>query len=77
MKYYEDFKERIPREEISLIEQRIRKTANEVFADFKDHYTMEICGSYRRGKATSGDIDILFTRTDNKSIKGMCEKLVV
>lgn len=34
------------------------------------------CGSFRRGKAYCGDIDILITKTDGSSIKGIIEKVV-
>jgi DNA polymerase lambda len=29
-----------------------------------DMYNFEVCGSYRRGKATCGDMDIIITRKD-------------
>ena len=38
---------------------------------------MTACGSYRRGKATCGDVDCLVTRTDNKPVEGMLEQLIV
>ena len=38
---------------------------------------VEACGSYRRGKQTCGDIDILITKKDGSSIKGIVEKVVV
>ena len=37
---------------------------------------MEACGSYRRGKKSCGDIDILITKTDGSSIKGIIERVV-
>lgn len=37
---------------------------------------VEACGSYRRGREHCGDIDVLITRTDGGSIKGIVEKIV-
>lgn len=60
LKYLEDFEKRIPREEIQQIEAIIKKH----LADNDEKYEATICGSYRRGKADSGDIDVLVTHTD-------------
>ncbi|XP_078050542.1 DNA polymerase beta [Augochlora pura] len=55
--YFEDFEKRIPREEIrqseAIIKDAIKKLNND--------YIVTICGSYRRGKQESGDIDVLLT----------------
>ena len=37
---------------------------------------MTVCGSYRRGKATCGDIDIIFTRKDGKFEKNFILDLI-
>lgn len=34
------------------------------------------CGSYRRGKATCGDVDVLITHPDGQSHKGVFSKLL-
>lgn len=34
------------------------------------------CGSYRRGKATCGDVDVLITHPDGKSHKGVFSKVL-
>ncbi len=56
LKYYEDMAQRIPRAEIDKIKALIKKL-------LKTHVdpalVFEICGSYRRGKPDSGDIDLL------------------
>ena len=57
IKYYNDFKQLIPREEIDIIKKIIRKCLKK--NDKKNIF--EICGSYRRGCSHSGDIDILIT----------------
>ncbi|CAF1620047.1 unnamed protein product [Adineta ricciae] len=62
LKYYDDFNTRIPREEVTRIETIVKETANEVTPGLK----IETCGSYRRLKATCGDIDILMTVKDSK-----------
>lgn len=77
LKYYEDLSERMPREEVTELLERVKKTANSVFKEAKNKLRIEAVGSYRRGKPTCGDIDILITRKDEKPIAGMIEKLVV
>lgn len=60
LKYYHDFLKKIPRDEIDEFNVKLK----EIFASL-DHSSSgsklnyEICGSYRRQKAFSGDIDIL------------------
>ena len=34
------------------------------------------CGSYRRGKPTCGDVDILVTHSDGRSHRGVLPRLV-
>lgn len=36
----------------------------------------QACGSYRRGKADCGDVDVLVTHPDGKSHKGLFGKLL-
>lgn len=36
----------------------------------------QCCGSYRRGKLTCGDVDVLVTHSDGKSHKGLFSKLL-
>jgi DNA polymerase/3'-5' exonuclease PolX len=59
IKYYNDFKQLIPREEIDIIKTIIKKCLKKI--DKK--YIFEICGSYRRGCSHSGDVDILITHS--------------
>jgi DNA polymerase beta len=54
LKYYEDSQERIPRSEMEMHEKR-------VLADLDDSFQAIVVGSYRRGLADSGDIDVLMT----------------
>ena len=59
--YYEDFLKRIPRTEMEKHYEVISKTVNQVDTTMR----FEIAGSYRRGKADSGDIDVLVTHTND------------
>ena len=59
LKYYKDILKRIPRSEIQEYEA-IFKESFPAVADAK----FEIVGSYRRGLATSGDIDVCITSSD-------------
>lgn len=63
LKYVEDFEVKIPREEICSIENKLKKWVSEVDSKF----ILTICGSYRRGLSSSGDIDILLTHKDFNS----------
>lgn len=53
LKYYEDFLERIPREEMKKHEKLLQKEMK------GKGLQIEIVGSYRRGEPSSGDIDVL------------------
>jgi len=57
LKYFDEFEMRIPRKEIKKFELKIRKIVTSVDSDF----LLTICGSYRRGAISSGDIDVLLT----------------
>ncbi|KAK9507117.1 hypothetical protein O3M35_008927 [Rhynocoris fuscipes] len=57
LKYFQDFELKIPRAEIASIEKIIRKEVGALDSD----YLITICGSYRREKAESGDVDVLLT----------------
>ncbi|KAF3483241.1 uncharacterized protein GIQ15_02565 [Arthroderma uncinatum] len=55
---YDDFQKRIPREEVETHGAIVR----EVILDVDDSYTVIIGGSYRRGAADSGDIDLILSK---------------
>ncbi|GLV42418.1 hypothetical protein CBL_03155 [Carabus blaptoides fortunei] len=57
LKYMEDFEKRIPRSEIEETETLLKAE----LAKLDKEYLITICGSYRRGKSESGDIDVLLT----------------
>ena len=64
LKYYDDIMERIPRSEIDEYKTILDETFETVRQHGDDRY--EIVGSYRRGSADSGDIDVIVTSTDKK-----------
>ncbi|KAF6208418.1 hypothetical protein GE061_016874 [Apolygus lucorum] len=75
LKYVTDFEQKIPRSEIEEIETVIRKELSNLDPD----YLITICGSYRRGKAESGDIDVLITHPSFTSVnksKELASKLL-
>lgn len=55
LKYYGVVQGNIPRKEISMVEKYLRKEAHQIDPQLE----IIICGSYRRGKKVSGDIDVL------------------
>ncbi|KAG8186281.1 hypothetical protein JTE90_004625 [Oedothorax gibbosus] len=63
LKHFEDFEKKIPREEMAELEKKIIDACKEV----DEKYLVTICGSYRRGAAASGDIDILLTHPSYSS----------
>lgn len=66
LKYYKKYKLNIPRKEIDmvylLIKRVIKKLNKEMNYDDTNKYIFEICGSYRREKPFSNDIDVLITK---------------
>ncbi|NXN18991.1 DPOLL polymerase, partial [Indicator maculatus] len=72
LKHYEDFLERMPREEAAQIEQTVRQAA----LALKPGLVCVACGSYRRGKPTCGDVDVLVTHPDGQSHRGVFSKLL-
>lgn len=72
LKYYNDFLDRMPREEAGSIEKMVGDAARAI-----DPGLVSVaCGSYRRGKATCGDVDVLITHPDGRSHKGVFSKIL-
>lgn len=63
LKYYQDFQLKIPFKEIYELGQTLKKCVQSIDPDL----VVEICGSHRRKKELSGDIDVLITHTKIKS----------
>jgi DNA polymerase/3'-5' exonuclease PolX len=75
IKYYNDFKEKISRLEID----KIKDIFSNILKKIDKKLVFEICGSYRRNKDYSGDIDILVSHPkyiDNINDKNFLEKII-
>lgn len=70
LKYVEDLQRKIPHEYIARLEPVFREVAEAVGG------VIEICGSYRRKKPLSGDIDILITDGDKNTFKMFTNELL-
>nr|XP_020035036.1 DNA polymerase beta isoform X3 [Castor canadensis] len=55
--YFEDFEKRIPRDEMLQMQDIVLNEVKKV--DFE--YIATVCGSFRRGAESSGDMDVLLT----------------
>ncbi|KAB2097102.1 hypothetical protein ERO13_A01G141200v2 [Gossypium hirsutum] len=72
LKYFDDIKTRIPRHEAQEMELVLQKVAEDIIPGM-----VVVCGgSYRRGKASCGDLDIVITHPDGKSHKGFLQNYV-
>ncbi|KAG6331664.1 hypothetical protein ID866_7425 [Astraeus odoratus] len=90
LRYYDDINSRMPREEAERIFNMIKSIGTSVSVlravgadgsvalDIDDNLFIEIMGSFRRGKADCGDIDILITRpiSDGKTHAGVFAKFL-
>lgn len=72
LKYYDEFLERMPREEAGQIEEVVKNAALEINPGLEAF----ACGSYRRGKRTCGDVDVIVSHPDGKSHEGVMTKLL-
>jgi DNA polymerase lambda len=72
LKYYDEFKERMSRNEVKQIEDKVIEGCNKINSSLQ----VVTCGSYRRGKPTCGDVDILITHPDGRSHKGIFTPLI-
>ncbi|KAL3751012.1 hypothetical protein ACJRO7_011915 [Eucalyptus globulus] len=72
LKYFDDIKQRIPRDEVQEMDQLLQKAGEDVLPG-----VVVVCGgSYRRGKASCGDLDVVITHPDGKSHRGFLKKYV-
>lgn len=63
LQYYYDIQQKIPHDEIIELSNIMKHTIHEMYPELM----IEICGSFRRKKAFSGDIDVLITHPLIKS----------
>ncbi len=68
LKYYGKYMMNIPRSEMdlynNLFQHLIKKINKTLNLNNKNEYTVELCGSYRREKTHSNDIDVLISKKD-------------
>lgn len=57
LKYLEEFEKRIPRDEMLQLQEIILKKIEK----YDKNVILTVCGSFRRGASSSGDIDVLVT----------------
>ncbi|KAK7483972.1 hypothetical protein BaRGS_00024856 [Batillaria attramentaria] len=72
VRIYDDLLDRMPREEATEIGRIVHDAAEAI----QPGILTQVCGSYRRGKADCGDVDVLVTHPDGHSEKGIFAKLV-
>lgn len=70
--YHGKFFDNIPRDEITAV----KKLLLVILKKINKNYIFEICGSYRREKPTSGDIDILITLKDSEDIENHLPNII-
>lgn len=69
--YYYHLIQRIPRKEMDRIANRIKQCLNSISPNIEH----QICGSYRRGEKTSGDIDCLIKGEENIELQQIINSL--
>jgi DNA polymerase/3'-5' exonuclease PolX len=67
IKYFHDMSQKIPREEVQKGERILKAAAKHMNKDI----VLTLCGSYRRGRAKSGDVDCLITHPDIKTMEDL------
>ncbi|KAG8846382.1 hypothetical protein FRB96_001995 [Tulasnella sp. 330] len=74
LEHYDDLQDRMPRGEAAAIFEKIKLIALKL----DPNLLIEITGSYRRGSANCGDIDILITRctNDGRTHRGILPRLM-
>ncbi|XP_078438504.1 DNA polymerase lambda (POLL) isoform X2 [Wolffia australiana] len=72
LQYFDDIRAKIPRKQVSEMEMLLTKTGEDILPG-----VIIVCGgSYRRGKAFCGDLDIVITHPNGISHKGFLAKYV-
>jgi DNA polymerase IV len=73
VKYYDEFLVPIPRPEVEQIASVVREHAIRLR---DDRVTVTIVGGYRRGKAASGDVDMIVSHPDLEATAGLVREIV-
>ncbi|KAL8695035.1 MAG: hypothetical protein Q9218_000403 [Villophora microphyllina] len=73
VKYYDDFLLKIPRAEVEAIAGIVERHARKVI---DDGIVCVIVGGYRRGKAESGDVDLILSHPEKRATAGLVDKVV-
>ncbi|ORY83907.1 hypothetical protein BCR37DRAFT_334567, partial [Protomyces lactucae-debilis] len=78
VKYYDDFLLMIDRREVDIIVKIVHDVAQEVLGQ-SSPVSSTCCGGYRRGKAQSGDVDVVLTHVSIKdtaqALRSIVQKL--
>ena len=72
VKFYDDFKEKIPRDEAERIAAVVLRYANRV----REGFHMVIVGGYRKGKTMCGDVDVILSHPDEDATDHVVEQIV-
>ena len=72
LKYFDDLLKRIPRAEVEDIGRAVQVGSRELNVEAE----AVVMGSYRRGKESSGDCDVLITLRDGGPFQGLLPELV-
>ena len=67
VKYFHDMSQKIPREEVQKAERILTTAAKHMNKDI----IITLCGSYRRGRTKSGDVDCLMTHPDIRTMNDL------
>ncbi|KAL8944636.1 MAG: hypothetical protein Q9216_000333 [Gyalolechia sp. 2 TL-2023] len=73
VKYYEEFLLKIPRVEVESIANIVKRHARKVV---DERIECIIVGGYRRGKAESGDVDLILSHPDHTATAGLVDTVV-
>ncbi|KAK2059635.1 Nucleotidyltransferase [Colletotrichum caudatum] len=73
VKYYDEFKLKMPRTEVEYIADTILAHARKINSGFQ----LVIVGGYRRGKYGSGDVDVVISHPDESATMHIVENLIV
>ncbi|KAL8897472.1 MAG: hypothetical protein Q9207_007202 [Kuettlingeria erythrocarpa] len=73
VKYYEEFLLKLPRAEVESIAEIVKRHAQSVV---DERVECIIVGGYRRGKAESGDVDLILSHPEQSATAGLVDKVV-